>query len=172
MRTTVIPAQITTVEDKIAGNLNLTQILILMVPVFWTTIVYALISPTMRLAWYKFPLVLIVLFACLILSLRIKGKVVLSWLIVLIRFNARAKYYLFNKNDGYQRMIDLPVFEKKQIKIFKEKVVEKEAEKPISNFNIPDFVKLENLIRNSAYSLSFKTAKKGGVNVAFEQIKK
>ena len=41
MRTTVIPAQITTVEDKIAGSLNLTQILILMIPVFWATIVYA-----------------------------------------------------------------------------------------------------------------------------------
>jgi len=29
MRTTIIPAQITTVEDKIAGSLNMTQILIL-----------------------------------------------------------------------------------------------------------------------------------------------
>jgi len=82
MRTTVIPAQITTVEDKIAGNLNITQILILMVPVFWTTIVYTLFSPVMRLAWYKIPLVIVVLFLCLILSLRIKGKVLVEWLLV------------------------------------------------------------------------------------------
>jgi hypothetical protein len=37
MRTRVIPAQITTVEDRIAGNLNLTQILLLMIPVILGT---------------------------------------------------------------------------------------------------------------------------------------
>jgi len=35
MRTRVIPAQITTVEDKIVGNLNLMQMAILMVPIFF-----------------------------------------------------------------------------------------------------------------------------------------
>lgn len=171
MRTTVIPAQITTIEDKIAGNLSLTQILILMVPVFWTAIVYTLLTPAMKLAWYKFPLILIVLFICLTLSLRIKGKVVLNWLIVLLNFNVRPKYYLFNKSDTFSRIIDLPVFEKKQIKLFKEKAVTKEAPKTVPNFNVSDFVRLENFINNSDYSLSFKS-KKGGVNVAFEQIKK
>lgn len=172
MRTTVIPAQITTIEDKIAGNLNLTQILILMVPIFWTTIVYALLSPRMKLMWYKFPLVLIVLFICLTLSLRIKGKVVLNWLIVVLKFNIRPKFYLFNKNDTYQRVIDLPVFPKKQIKLPAIKTAKKEAVKPTPNFNISDFAKLENFIKNPKYSLSFKSAKKGGVDVAFEQIKK
>lgn len=172
MRTTVIPAQITTVEDKIAGNLNLTQILILMVPVLWTTVVYALFIPGMRLVWYKLPLVLIVLFACLILSLRIKGKVVLSWLIVLFRFNSRPRYYLFNKNDTYQRTLDLPIFEKKPIKLFKEKTVKKEVRDTLPNFAMSDFMKLENLIASPSYSLSIKTAKKGGLNVAFEQVKK
>ncbi|MBI2314443.1 hypothetical protein HYU93_00060 [Candidatus Daviesbacteria bacterium] len=171
MRTTVIPAQITTIEDKIAGNLSLTQILILMVPVFWTAIVYTLLTPAMKLAWYKFPLILIVLFICLTLSLRIKGKVVLNWLIVLLNFNVRPKYYLFNKNDAYQRIIDLPVVERKQVKLFKEKVVTKEAPKTAPNFAVSDFVAFENFINNPNYSLSFKS-KKGGVNVAFEQIKK
>ena len=34
MRTTVVPAQVTTVEDKIAGNLGLSQLLLLTLPVF------------------------------------------------------------------------------------------------------------------------------------------
>lgn len=172
MRTTVIPAQITTVEDKIAGNLNLTQILILMVPVFWTTIVYTVFFPKMHFAWYKFPLILVVLFVCLILSLRIKDKVVLDWLIVLLRYHVRPKYYLFDKNDSYQRILDLPVFVKKSVKLFNVKTAKKEAKLALPKFNIADFVKLENLIHNPKYTLSYKSGRKGGINVALEQIQK
>jgi hypothetical protein len=172
MRTTVIPAQITTVEDKIAGNLNLTQILILMVPIFWTTIVYTLCAPSMHLAWYKIPLVLVVLFVCLVLSLRIKGRVFIEWLFVLFNFAFRPKYYLFNKNDSYLRTLDLPVFEKKPVKLFKLKIAKKEAKQTTSNWSIADLVRLERLIASSKYSLSFKSGKKGGVNVAFREVKK
>src|SRR3990167_9406474 len=112
MRTTVIPAQITTVEDKIAGNLNLTQIMLLMVPVIWGTIVYTSLPPTMHIAWYKLPLVLLVLLLSLTLAVRIKGKVVLHWVIILLRYNTRARYYLFNKNDQTSGMMDFPVFER------------------------------------------------------------
>ena len=172
MRTTVIPAQITTVEDKIAGNLNLTQILILMVPVFWTTIVYMLLFPAMHLAWYKIPLVLVVLILCLILSLRIKGKVLIEWLVVLFHYALRPKYYLFNKNDSYLRDLDLHAFEKKPVKLFKLRIAKKETKQTVPNWSIADFVRLERLIASSKYSLSFKSGKKGGVNVAFDQIQK
>lgn len=172
MRTTVIPAQITTVEDKIAGSLNLTQILILMVPVFWTTIVYTLFAPVMKLAWYKIPLIVVVLFLCLILSLRIKGKVLVEWLLVLFKYSLRPKFYLFNKNDSFLRTMDLQAFEKKPIKLFKLKIAKKETKQTIPNWSIADFVKLERLIASSKYSLSFKSGKKGGVNVAFDQVQK
>lgn len=172
MRTTVIPAQITTVEDKIAGNLNLTQILILMVPVFWATIVYTVFAPAMHLAWYKIPLVLVVLFISLILSLRVKGKVLLSWILILLHYHLRPKYYLFNKNDSYLRHLDLPTFEKKPVKLFKFKAAKKQVRQTTHTWNIVDFIKLERLIASSKYSMSFKSGKKGGVNVAFEQVGK
>ncbi len=172
MRTTVIPAQITTVEDKIAGNLNITQILILMVPVFWTTIVYTVFSPAMRLAWYKIPLVLVVLFLCLILSLRIKGKVLVEWLLVFFKYYLRPKYYLFNKNESYLRNLDLPVFEKKPVKLMSVKIAKKEAKQIAPIWSIADFVTLERLIASSKYTLSYKSGKKGGVNVAFNQVQK
>lgn len=172
MRTTVIPAQITTVEDKIAGNLNLTQILILMVPIFWTTIVYTIFSPAMHLAWYKIPLTLIILFVCLILSLRIKGKVLIEWLLVLVRYYARPKYYLFDKNDSYLRTLDLPVFEKKAVKLPKFRSAKKESRQSRPLVSVADFVKLEQLIASPKYTVSFKSGKKGGVNVAFEQVQK
>lgn len=172
MRTTVIPAQITTVEDKIAGSLNLTQIMILMVPVFWGTIVYAIFPAPMQLAIYKLFLVLIVFIFCLILSLRIKGKVVLNWLAVLFKYNLRPRYYLFNKNDAYLRDICLPKIEKRSIKLFQKSTEKKEVKIKASSFGIKELVNLRGFINNPNYSLSLKPDKRGGLYVALEQIQK
>ncbi len=171
MRSQVIPAQITTVEDKIAGNLNLTQIMLLLFPAFWATTVFTLFSPGLHLTLYKLPLILVVLITCLVLALRIKGKVVLSWAITILRYNMRPKYYVFNKNETYLRTLDLPVFEKKQkVKPVKSNVKEQILVKaPISIGNLITF---DNLLSNPKYSFSFKQTRKGGLDVAFKQEQK
>jgi hypothetical protein len=170
MRTTVIPAQITTVEDKIAGNLNITQIFILMIPIFWTTVLFAFVPPVMKLAWYKLPLIVIVLFVCLVLSLRIKGRVVLSWLLILWRFNVRPMYFIFNKNDNYLRDIEIPIMEKKR------KLVTVNSARPVdrkeNELAQVESVKFLHVINNQKNSLSFKLGKQGGLHVALKQIKK
>jgi len=163
MRTTVIPAQITTVEDKIAGNLNLTQILILMVPVFWTTIVYSLFAPSMQFAFYKFPLVLTVTLICLVLSLRIKGKVVIEWLAILSKFNIRPKFYVFDKNESYLRDLDLPVSQEKSLTKQKALKTKKSAN---SNPSFKEMVKMEYFMKKRKDRLIFKTNGNGGINVA------
>lgn len=171
MKTQVIPAQITTVEDKIAGNLNLTQILLLLFPAFWTTLVFTFFSPRLHFTFYKLPLVLGVLVLCLVLALRIKGKVVLSWVVTILHYNLRPKYYVFNKNEIYLRNLDIPDLKNKtkvQTKKAEEKVEIKT--KPITS--IADLVKLDGLLSNPKYSFSFKSTKKGGMNVAFEQEQK
>lgn len=48
MKTTVVPAQITTVEDKIAGSLTFTQIIMLVIPLLTSTAIYVLILPSSR----------------------------------------------------------------------------------------------------------------------------
>lgn len=171
MKTTVIPAQVTTIEDKIVGNLNLTQIILLMVPVFWVTIVYAVFYPAMKLAWYKLPLVLIVTLISLTLCIRIKGKLILDWLVVLIKFNVRPKYYIYNKNDQFSRQIDLPVLEIKT-KVVKKIKAEKEDKVKIPNIDIRQLIQLDNLIEDQNVSVRLRAGKKGGFNVAFEQIQK
>src|SRR5450830_86906 len=99
MRTTIIPAQITTVEDKIAGSLNMTQILILMFPVLWTATIYILCMPSMKLTPYKLGLIFLAVIVCITLSLRIKEKIVAEWLGVFFTYHLRPKYWLYNKND-------------------------------------------------------------------------
>ncbi len=169
MRTTVIPAQITTVEDRIAGNLNLTQMILLIIPVLWTMVVYILLFPTMRFAMYKMPLIILVTIFCLILSIRIKGKVILNWLVILLRYNLRPKYYLFNKNEPYLRDLNLVVFEKKHRKIFTKSPAKQESKAKKPAISLGDLARLENLIANPKYGFSIKLGKKGGLNVALEQ---
>ncbi len=172
MRTRVIPAQITTVEDKIVGNLNIAQMLMLMAPVFFTTLVYTLFPPTMSFVLYKLIMSLIVFMVCTTLSLRIKGKVIANWLAVLLRYNLRAKYYIYNKNEVYLRTIYLPEIEKQQVKQKSRALSKKKVKEPSVILNIQDLVSVENIISNGDLDLRYKTGKKGGLNVAFEQITK
>lgn len=170
MRTTVIPAQITTVEDKIAGSLNITQIIILMIPIFLTTILFAFVPPVMKLVWYKISFILIILFICLILAWRIKGRVVLNWLLILWRFNHRPMYFIFNKNDGYLREVEVPIIEKKRKSTVLNSI--KVTEKKENALAQAESVKFFHVINDAKNSLSFKLSKQGGLHVALEQIKK
>jgi hypothetical protein len=171
MRTRVIPAQITTVEDKIAGNLNLTQMLILMAPVFFSTIIYVLLPPTMGIVWYKVTLSLVAFSVCGILALRIKGKVVVSWIAILLKYFLRPKYYVLNKNDPYLRVIELPKTPTDSAEV-KAETGKAAAHKPESSFNIGDLVRLEQLLTKKNTDLRFKVGKNGGLNVAYQEIVK
>lgn len=168
MRNTVIPAQITTVEDKIAGNLNLTQILLLMMPVFVTTILFAFVPPTMKLGILKLVTSGILLISCGILAIRVKGRVVLNWLIVWIKFKVRPSYYVFDKNDNYLREVEPIIKTTNKIEEIK-KVSVKEPKKALVEI---DAVKLLHVINDQKNSLSFAFNQKGGLHVAVEPIKK
>lgn len=103
MRSTIIPAQITTIEDTIAGNLTLTQILLLLSPVLFTASAYVFLPERMSFTVYKIPVILFVSFLFVILSIRIKNKLVLSWSIILLAYFFRPKLYLFDKNSNFLR---------------------------------------------------------------------
>ena len=169
MKTVVIPAQITTVEDKIAGNFNLTQIMLLMAPVFWTVLVYTVFPPHLKLELYKLPLIFLVTLICIALSIRIKEKVVLSWVLILLTYNLRPKFYLLDKNDSYLRTLDLPLFEKTKSAIVKKEASQKAIAKDVFSFSIKDLVRMETLLSNPSSTFSLRSQKKGGLRVVFEQ---
>lgn len=154
MRTTIIPAQITTVEDKIAGSLNMTQILILMFPVLWTALIYILFAPTMKLVPYKLGLIGVVIMICLILVIRIKDKIVAEWLGVVLRYQFRPKYWLYNKNDIANRIIDVPDIP--DIAISKRKTTKKASSDQKTEINISDLVRLEQLIDSGKVAVRYQ----------------
>lgn len=154
MRTTIIPAQITTVEDKIAGSFNLAQILILMMPVLWTTLVYVVLAPTMKLVSYKLIMILIVTLLCVILALRIKGKIVAEWLGILLNYQLRPKYYLFNKNDLTGRILDIPLIPKIHTSV--KKLTHKPIQTDTDEIDVSDLIKLEQLIHSGKVALRYQ----------------
>ncbi len=158
MRTTIIPAQITTIEDKIAGSLNFTQILLLMAPVLWGTLVYTLFSPVMKIAPYKIGLVLFVTAICLILAMRVKEKIVAEWLGILLSYRLRPKYYLFTKNDLTERVVDLPFIE--PIKSVK-RASAKSHKKDLRELSIKELIKLEQAMSSRRLAVSFRFGGKG-----------
>lgn len=153
MRTTIIPAQITTVEDKIAGSLNMTQILILMAPILWTALVYTLLVPSMKLAPYKLVLILGATVVCVILAIRIKEKIVAEWLGILMTYRLRPKFYLFNKNNLTDRTIDIPVIPSEHV------ATRKATQKNVrvsTEIALADMVKLEHLIESGKVAMRYQ----------------
>ena len=99
MKTTIVPAQVTTLEDTIIGKLSLTQVVILIIPVFISAFVFSLLPPVMHVSFYKVSLLAIVAVPILIMSIRFKGELIVHWLILIIRFYYRPHYYLETINN-------------------------------------------------------------------------
>ncbi len=157
MRTTIIPAQITTVEDKIAGSLNFVQIMLMMTPVLWGTLVYAIFSPVMKISPYKISLVLFVTAISLVLALRIKDKIIAEWIGILLRYKLRPTYYVFNKNDVSERIIDLPFEPTSHHKTS----VAKAGKKQTTELSIEELIRLEQAMNSKRLAVSFHYGKRG-----------
>lgn len=152
MRTTIIPAQITTVEDKIAGSLNMTQILLLITPILVDALIFVALYPQNKINIYKSILMLVITAFLSLLALRIKGKIVLMWLTVLIIYQLRPKYYLFNKNSIYQRETDFVVNESIKNKLIKKEKIIKTKNLDLS---IIDLIKLERIMNSNKLAVNF-----------------
>ena len=159
MRTTVIPAQITTVEDRIAANLNLTQIVLLLSSLFLATFIYATFPPKLAFSVYKIPLFIFTFLTFGILALRIKGRVVLSWLFVLSAYYLRPRYYVFNKNDLTTRNIEFELNPAKQ-KTIRAKAARQKGTKS-QRLSISDLIRMETILANPKTTLSVRFNRKG-----------
>jgi hypothetical protein len=168
MKTTVVPAQITSVEDRIAGNLSFKQLLLLVAPVFISTALFIFLPPFTQYRLYKVVISLIIASICLILALRVKGHLVVDWISTLSHYNLRPRYYIFNKNDTTSRKVMMPEKATKQVpeKSYKEKL-------PLTQlaFTTGDVINFENTLSNPQTDFHFLRSKKGGLRVHIKEIK-
>ncbi len=167
MKMTVVPAQVTTVEDRIIGTLGFSQILLLIVPVFASAGIFTLLPPFMGSAIYKYVVMGVVAMIFCILAIRIKGKIVAFWLVTILRYNLRPKYYLFNKNVTTLRE-NYPIRKKQQQP---EKTSLKSTKKIARHqLDIPATAKVLATLENPAARVRFETGKEGNLHVRLTEI--
>lgn len=164
MRTITVPAQVTTVEDRIAGNLTFPQLLLIMAGFGAMTLVYLFVAPRYHITLPK--LIAITSVAILVgpLAIRIYGRLVAEWLILLARYAARPRRYVFTKND--RTLPDTPKLDE----VRETNVVSVETQVP--EIATPyEHVKLETLIEDPMLQVRFVAAKNGGLHVALTPTK-
>lgn len=159
MKVAIVPAQVTTIEDKIIGSLSSKQSLLLVGPVFGTGLLLALAPPYMAISAYKLVFILITALISALLAIRFKSKLILEWLIIGLRYRMRPRIYVYNKQTwAYREVIDTDPTTKKVDKKLKDKpklaVLTKEQPKKM-NLKSGQWVYLRN--------------KKGVTNVYFRQ---
>ncbi|MGI6103187.1 MAG: PrgI family protein [Patescibacteria group bacterium] len=99
MRTTIVPAQVTTVEDRVAGNLTIAQLLILMAGFGLMTLVYLFMAPKYHFSPTKIVSLAVIALTFGPLAIRIFDKIVAEWLVLLVRYALRPRRYVFTKSD-------------------------------------------------------------------------
>ncbi len=168
MKVTVVPAQVTTVEDRVAGNLSFSQLILFAIPVFGGSLLYAILPPFMGASLYKIVFIAIFALICTILAIRIKGKIVLLWLITLLRYRLRPRRYVFNKNTPVSRE-DYPVVPDVTEKSSEVSKQEKREVPPL--LGLTEKAYLYDMLSDPIGRLRFDITKKGGINVSIPEAK-
>jgi hypothetical protein len=167
MKATIVPAEVTSVEDKITANLSMSQLILFAMPMFMGALMYWILPPSMDFSLYKLVVIGLITVISFILAIRINGKIVFLWLITISRYNRRPKLYLFDKRSVYARE-DYPEV--------KQEVRHKVATMKQSDFNVQpklsiresDFV--YSTLNDPIKRLNFETNKKGELNVRITEV--
>jgi hypothetical protein len=170
MKTTTVPAQITTVEDKIAGNLSMSQLTLMAAPVLLSGLLYAVSPPFMRFTSIKMTIGVLLFVIFYTLAMRVRDKILLTWIIVITRYNIRPRYYLYNKNDSYLRkpeQVDYLI----NLEANKEAENVQEIVSSIPQLAIHDRARLELALSDPRSKLLFIAKRKGGLDVHITEIK-
>lgn len=164
MKTTPIPAQITTVEDKIAGNLSMVQLILLLSPLFLSVFIFAVLPERLHFSSYKVVLMLSALAVFLTLAIRIKERVVLTWLVLLVSYHLRSHIFVFDKNDDYLR--EVKSSKNNEIKNSLTNKQTKEKKKKANSLSVLNLIQLENLInaRNTRMVIKFSRKRRLTLN--------
>jgi hypothetical protein len=168
MRISIVPAQITTVEDKIAGNISIQQAALLGIPILFGFVVALVFPPSGQFVAYKITIVAILFAICGSLAIRIKGRIVAKWIKLFAIYSARPRYYIYDKNTSYLR-------DDQQDSLTATETVEttsiiKKPKLQAKNIAAHEFARLEQLALDARASMKFEVGKKGELNVRITEV--
>lgn len=166
MKQTVVPAQITTVEDKIAGNISFKQMLLLVAPVFLGGALYVFLPPFLGYSPYKIVFWILFALICASLAVRIKGRLVVDWIVIRSKYNLRPMFYTYNKNS-------LQLRKKYEIQADTAQTSDETKKQAYIHHevDIGRLKRLEEIILEPKANLVFHATKKGGLRVSIKEVK-
>jgi len=163
MRISIVPAQITTVEDKIAGNISVQQAVLLGIPVLAGFIIAVILPPSGEFVTYKIVIVAILFAICGSLALRIKERIVAKWIALFAIYIARPRYFIYNKNTSYLRdIVQSQPVETEYVDIVP---TMKKRETNVNKIAPHEFARLERFALDTRSKMKFEVGKKGKLNV-------
>ena len=165
MKQTVVPAQVTTVEDKIAGNISFKQLLLLVTPVFFGGAMYVLLPPFMGYSLYKALLWITFSILCLSMAIRIKGLLVIEWLIIRGRYNLRPSTYIYDKNVAHFRSQPAEI-----VMVNEEANSVDKSSIAVEDIDDGRLRKLHSLVTEPKSDVEFRATKKGGLRVYIKEV--
>jgi len=168
VKATVVPAQVTTVEDRIMGSLGFSQLILLIVPIFIGGGLFVLLPPFMDGSTYKYIVIGIVTLLCIVMAIRIKEKLIAHWLVVMLRYNLRPTYYVSNKNTTAHR--EHYITKSSKPTHDQEKATTKTT-RALPHLEINKAAQVYALINDPEANVRFEPTTKGGFNVRFTEIK-
>ena len=168
MKTTMVPAQVTTVEDKVAGSLSLTQLILLCSPIFIGGAVYALFPPLLKISFLKLTIIILVTICLALMSIRLKGKLLINWIVIIGRYQLRPRFYLYDKNDLYLRKAYKSAA-KSQVQ--KSTLPVKKLQPAAAVLPIKKIIPLQSLINDPRSNFRFAISKKGSLDVHITEVK-
>lgn len=168
MKTTVVPAQVTTVEDKIAGNLGVAQMMLLAAPVFGGSLLFVVLPPFFSYAVYKVVLLVCLAVLCGVLAIRIKGQILLLWAVIFLKYNLRPRYYVYNKNDAYLRSVDDTAITDEE----SEQTIEDKAERYVpAPLSLQQIIAAETVLASPNANMHLDITSKGELRVRITEIR-
>lgn len=167
MRSSIVPAQITTVEDKIAGNISVRQAILLGTPILFGFVISVLFPPSGEIVGYKIVITVILFAACGSLAIQIKERLLLDWTKLLISYYTRPDFYVYDKNSTYLRNIA----DVEKVEDLNSEVVVVKKTPPVSNISPKEFTRLKKLAVDKRSGVKFKVGKKGELNVQITEVK-
>jgi hypothetical protein len=163
MRSTIVPAQVTTVEDRVAGKLGLSQLVLLAAPVFLGSILYVILPPFYEYHVYKIVVLVVLAVACGLLAVRIKGQILLLWLLMIARYNLRPRYFVYSKNSLHGRDKVEPSKSEEAVDTGADAPAVARPKQP--QLSTAELVKIEELLANPQANVRFTTTRKGELRV-------
>jgi hypothetical protein len=167
MKRSIVPAQITTVEDKVLGNLSPMQagLISLVIGVLF----YVVLPKHFHFETYKLALLLGLELIGATLSIRINDQMLAFWLAMRLQYNLRPRYYIYNKNDTYLRNIPTEP-EAPATSNVKDQSSTKHAVLP--KMPVSAAVRMEEIMADASVNLRLRTGKNGkGLYVIANEIK-